>query len=110
MPGNIFANLPQKFPEEFFETLAEKSCVRIERIVSRGHVTPKNQWYDQDWDEWVLLLEGSAGLLFADETVPVTLKPGDHLMIPAGRRHRVEWTAPDRNTVWLAVHIGAVKS
>lgn len=36
--------------------------VRVERIVSQGHVTPPGQWYDQDWDEWVSLLSGAARL------------------------------------------------
>ena len=33
----------------------------------------------------------------------VEMRAGDYLNIPARRRHRVEWTAPDGPTVWLAV-------
>lgn len=104
--GNLLAHLPQALPGELFETIAESRDVCIERIVSRGHATPEGEWYDQGWDEWVLVLAGSAGLLLEGETTPRTLVPGDYLMLPAGRRHRVEWTEPGRNTVWLAVHIG----
>jgi cupin 2 domain-containing protein len=104
--GNIFAHIPSPLPEELFETIAEKSAIRIERIVSHGQSTPEGEWYDQAWDEWVLLLTGSAGLLIKNEERPVALNPGDYFMIPAHCRHRVAWTDPVETTVWLAVHIG----
>jgi cupin 2 domain-containing protein len=100
---NIFANIPGNLPEEFIETLLNRDAVRIERIVSRGHATPAGQWYDQERHEWVLLLAGAARLAFADGR-EVTLAPGDWLEIPARQRHRVTWTAPGRDTIWLAVH------
>jgi cupin 2 domain-containing protein len=78
--------------------------VRVERIVSFGHASPPGFWYDQPWHEWVVLLTGAARVLFEGDSAPVQLGPGDSLDIPAGRRHRVEWTAPDGPTVWLAVH------
>lgn len=102
---NIFANLPDALPDEVFETLAESGSVRIERIVSHGQATPEGEWYGQGWDEWVLLLTGNAGLLLEGEEEPRRLGPGDYLMIPAYRRHRVAWTAPAEHTVWLAVHV-----
>jgi cupin 2 domain-containing protein len=52
----------------------------------------------------VALLSGAAGLRFEDEAEPRVLAPGDHLLIPAHRRHRVEWTDPETPTVWLALH------
>ncbi|HEX9079238.1 MAG TPA: cupin domain-containing protein [Desulfuromonadaceae bacterium] len=103
---NIFANLPGSLPGELFETLAEAGHVRIERIVSQGQTTPEGEWYDQGWDEWVLVLAGSAGLRLEGEGEPRVLGPGDHLMIPAHCRHRVDWTDPKGQTIWLAVHIG----
>jgi cupin 2 domain-containing protein len=104
--GNIFANLPQALPDEVMETLAEEGNVRIERIVSNGQTTPEGEWYDQKWDEWVILLAGSAGLLCENESEPRILKTGDYFMIPAHRRHRVVWTDQHAMTIWLAVHIG----
>ena len=89
---------------ELFTTLLERPGVRIERIVSRGHVTPEDAPYDQTWDEWVLLVEGAARLWIEGQE-EVALGPGDHLLIPAHRRHRVSWTAPDVSTIWLAVHL-----
>ncbi len=101
--ANLFAGLPRHSTSEEFTTLLESRDFRLERIVSCGQPTPPGQWYDQDRDEWVVLLAGSAGLCYENEQ-PVQLGPGDWLHIPAHRRHRVEWTDPDRPTVWLALH------
>ncbi len=103
---NLYEHIPTDIPKELFQTLAEKKGVRIERIVSGGHVTPLGEWYDQGWDEWVLLVSGGATLLFGDSSAPLILKPGDHVMIPASCRHRVEQTDPLQKTIWLAVHFG----
>lgn len=103
-PGNIFSDLPARLDEEFFETLIENKGFKLERIVSKGHATPEGQWYDQEKNEWVLLVSGSARLIVEGEPRPITLEPGDHLILPAHLKHRVEWTAPDTETVWLAVH------
>ena len=102
---NIFHEIPKALPEELFQNLAESGNVRIERIVSDGQATPEGTWYDQSWDEWVVLLSGSAGLVFEGDDQTRHLVPGDHVMITAGCRHRVEWTDPAQKTVWLAVHI-----
>ena len=87
---------------ERFEDLLQRPGARIERIVSSGQSTPPGEWMVQAWDEWVLLVAGGAGLTLEGET-PVTLLPGDWLLIPARRRHRVDWTQTP--TVWLAVHL-----
>src|SRR6478752_7531392 len=101
---NVFAAIPPALPVELVEVLAASAAVRVERIVSRGHASPDGFWYDQDRDEFVLLVAGAARLRFEGEPDPVVLSPADHLTIPARRRHRVEWTTPDGPTVWLAVH------
>ena len=100
---NLFLNIPDDRPAELLETLIETGSVRIERIVSRGHVTAAGQWYDQERSEWVALLRGAARLVFADGR-EVTMAAGDWLEIPARQRHRVAWTDPGQDTVWLAVH------
>lgn len=102
-PNNLFADLPTSLTEEFVNVLAENPQVRIERIVSTGQFTKPGFWYDQDEHEWVVVLKGHARLLFDDEDEPINMLPGDHVLIPAHRRHRVEWTTPDEATVWLAV-------
>jgi cupin 2 domain-containing protein len=101
---NLFAGLPEDFPEEVIEILLQTSYFRLERIVSAGQASPPGFWYDQDAPEWVALLSGGAQLLFEGDPEPIALKPGDFLLIPAHRRHRVEWTDPEEKTVWLALH------
>ncbi len=104
MKHNLFEHIPAQLPDELMATLQERDGVRIERIVSRGHVTPKGQWYDQPGDEWVVLLSGCAVLEFAQGRAPMTLLPGDYMLLPAGLRHRVAYTEPEVDSVWLAVH------
>ena len=100
---NIFKAIPDQLTEEIFEPLVESGSVRIERIISRGHASPASGWYDQQHNEWVIVLRGEAVLVFEDGR-SVTLQEGDYLNIPAHSKHRVEWTVPDVETVWLAVH------
>ena len=86
---------------EFFETIAcANGNARIERIVSYGHVSPEGFWYDQDEDEWVLILEGSARIDFADGT-EVAMEKGSHLLLPRHVPHRVARTSSP--CIWLAV-------
>jgi cupin 2 domain-containing protein len=103
--NNLFENVPETCKTEFFETLFVNKGLKVERIISEGQATPSGQWYDQDWDEWVILLQGSAGILFKGDKADIVLKPGDYLSIPAHRKHRVEWTDPRNKTIWLAIHI-----
>jgi len=102
MKMNLFENIPENAPEELVTALLSSKDIRIERIVSFGQSSPDGFWYDQEENEWVLLLEGSATLRF-EAGDPVDLKPGDHLNIPAGKRHRVEKTDQNCRTVWIAV-------
>jgi cupin 2 domain-containing protein len=104
--ANLLQDFPRAGPDEVFTELLAHPCARIERIVSTGQVTPEDAPYDQDHDEWVLLLRGGAGLWLEGEAES-SLRPGDHVFIPAGRRHRVTWTARDEATIWLAVHLAA---
>ena len=88
--------------KEYFDELASGDC-RIERIVSRGQASPAGFWYDQDQDEWVALLQGKACLKW-DDGSQSELVEGDWVLIPARRKHRVEWTSCDPPCIWLAVH------
>lgn len=101
---NIFAALPSDPEHEVFDELLRDKNVRIERIVSKGHTSPETGWYDQEENEWVLVLEGAGTVLFEDDNRRVTLKKGDFVHIPAHAKHKVVWTDPDNRTVWLAVH------
>ncbi len=101
---NIFTNIREQIPDEIFEELVKTEHCKIKRIISRGHSTADDYWYDQAKNEWVIILKGSAGLLLEGNSKVVVMKPGDYINIPAHRRHRVEWTDPDEETIWLAIH------
>jgi cupin 2 domain-containing protein len=90
--------------EEKLETLYQGRHLRIERIVSVAHASPPGFWYDSEEGEWVMLLAGAAELRFEEGDRRVTLASGDHLYIGPHERHRVEWTHPGVETVWLAVY------
>jgi cupin 2 domain-containing protein len=99
---NLFSSIPAILPGELIETLLKAKHVRIERIVSQGHASPAGFWYDQEQQEFVVVLQGAARLTIEGEE-PVELVAGDCFQIPPHRRHRVEWTTPDEPTIWLAV-------
>jgi cupin 2 domain-containing protein len=101
--GSLLADIPDRLEAERFDQLLKVANIRIERIVSTGQTTPPGEWFDQAWDEWVLLISGAAEIILAEEDVPRLLKPGDYLFIPAHVRHRVTWTNPDPPTIWLAI-------
>lgn len=103
-PHNLFQPLPDARESECFDDLLRRPGCRVARIVSHGQASPPGFWYEQDWDEWVLLLSGHAVLQLDGEAAPRPLAVGDYLLIPAGLRHRVEATATDQPSVWLAIH------
>ena len=96
-------DLPDGLPQEqeLFEPLVSTKNILIERIVSSGHATPAGEWYDQERDEWVLLVQGEATLSY-DDGRTFDLRPGDYAFIPAHRKHRVDRTSAP--CVWLAIH------
>jgi len=101
--NNIFDAIPDDVKNEIFNPLVDTNKIKIERIISKGHSSPESGWYDQDKNEWVLILKGEAILLFDDDS-SIKLKTGDFINIAAHKKHRVEWTRPDSETIWLAVH------
>ena len=100
---NIFKNIPNKLQDELFENIISNDQLKIERIVSQGHTTQDSLWYNQDKDEWVILLQGRAIISFENED-SVELNAGDYINIPAHKKHKVSWTLPNKKTIWLAIH------
>ena len=100
--NNLLSSLPHKIDSEIFENLVHSDHIKIERILSKGHSSPASGWYDQDENEWILVLKGSGVVVF-DDGNKVTLKKGDYLNIPARKKHKVSWTDPKTVTVWLAI-------
>ena len=101
--GNLLQPIPALLPDELFEDIVKTDGVRIERIVSRGHCSEEDDWYNQDEHEWVMVVQGEAVLHFEQGNRKVRLNAGMHIDIPAHCRHRVDWTTPDTETIWLAV-------
>lgn len=99
---NFFANLPELSSSEQFLSLFENPSVKIERIVSQSYSSPPGFWYDQDEDEWVIVVRGEATLEFEGGEL-VHMKEGDYVTIPRHVKHRVQQTDP--NTIWLAVRV-----
>ena len=100
---NIFSSMPRNLDDESIDVLLKREGLKIERIISKGHSSPDTDWCDQENDEWVLVLKGAAVISFENDT-DVNLTVGDYVNIPAHTMHRVKWTDPDTETIWLAVH------
>jgi cupin 2 domain-containing protein len=85
--GNLFADISAASAggEAFCEIFARPG-LKIERIISQGQASPPEFWYDQAWNEWVIVLKGSAILQFEDEPATRALGAGDYVFIPAIRR------------------------
>ena len=98
--GNIF-ELPEQLPsEELFEALLEHEKILIEKVVSSGQVTPPGDWYDQEQDEWLIVLQGEGELSYEDGS-RIKLNKGDYQFIPAHQKHRVEYTSTEPPCIWL---------
>ena len=100
--ANIFSDIPAEIPNEIFEDIITTEKLRIERIVSKGHVSPDSQWYDQTENEWVIVLSGYGVIEYINGDT-ITLKQGDYLHIKAHEKHRVIETSTDEITVRLAI-------
>jgi cupin 2 domain-containing protein len=101
--ANLFKDIPSNLKDELLEILFESEGIKVERIVSMGHASPPGFWYDQDMSEFVVLLKGNAGLLIEGQKQVIVMHPGDYLNIPAHKKHRVEWTSTNEQTVWLTM-------
>ena len=104
MLRNLFSGVRSAHSHEVFDQILSGGKFRLERIVSNGHASPAGYWFDQDENEWVVLLAGGAALEVAGEAELIVLQPGDCFLIPAHLKHRVAWTDSRTPTVWLALH------
>lgn len=100
--NNVFTDLPKTLPNEVLTDLLTGEHIRIERILSQGHCSAENDWYDQEENEWVILVQGDAVLEYEDGT-HIKMTAGDYQNIPAHVKHRVLWTHPDKVSIWLAI-------
>ncbi len=86
---------------ERIEQLIEVGGATVEQILSGEIAGPLD--YEQDHDEWVVLLAGFAELEVGGELF--SLEEGDWVVLPRQTPHRLVTTAPGSN--WLAVHLPA---
>lgn len=100
---NILQNIPNTLKDELFEDIIKSDTIRVERIVSQGHISPDVGWYESSQNEWVILLEGSASLTFESGEI-LTLASGDYINIPALKRHKVSYTSSSPKAIWLAIY------
>ncbi|MDD3051523.1 MAG: cupin domain-containing protein [Candidatus Cloacimonetes bacterium] len=100
--NNLFSTANLNPANEIVDILLESTNIRIEKIVSCGQASPPGFMYDQDENEWVIVIKGSAIVSFEDGKKH-KLNPGNYLNITAHQKHRVDWTLPDQETLWLAV-------
>ncbi|MGA2061558.1 MAG: cupin domain-containing protein [Thermoguttaceae bacterium] len=101
---NIFDGIPSELGKELFTTIHTAKKFRLERIVSHGQCSPQGFWYDQNENEWLIVLEGNASIQFDGDPESVELHPGSYLNIPAHVKHRLARTSQTQQTVWLAIH------
>ena len=99
---NFFTEIPHQIEKEIIETLVKSNIVRIERIISDNHSSPKDFWYDQKENEFVIVLKGE-GIIEFENGEKVVLKEGDYLIIPSHKKHRVDRTSEKEKTIWLAI-------
>ncbi len=99
---NFFELDKVSLEKEYVEEIHRNDSFKVERIISNGHSSGKDFWYDQETNEFVLLLSGEAKIQFEDETIE--LSPGDYITIPAHKRHRVEYTSSIDKTFWMTIH------
>lgn len=99
---NLLSNIPLSSNQEIFETITQNNNIKIERIISYGQTTAKDYWYNQEDDEFVVIIKGNAKITYEDGEI-FDLKKGDSLYIKAHQKHQVTYTS--NPTIWLAIFI-----
>ena len=100
--GNLYTLIPESLDSEVFELIVKNENIKIERIISKGHKSPKTGWYDQTHNEWVVVIKGQAIITFEDRQL--SMSSGSYINIPAHTKHKVSCTDPEAETIWLVIH------
>lgn len=102
-PLNIFDDVELPLGAEVIQEFFKHKNIRLEKIVSNQSSSPDDFLYDQEEDEWLIVLQGSATLLVEDKKV--FLKSGDSYFLRKHQKHKVLETSAEGKTVWLACFI-----
>lgn len=86
--------------EEYTETMLSGDNWRLERIISRGHVSPEGFWYEQNEDEWG---RGAPrrGRNHVGRRNEMHVKKRRKRAYSAKCRHRVSRTSENPECIWL---------
>jgi cupin 2 domain-containing protein len=95
--GRLLAPTDAPSAGERNEKIARIGGVVVEQILSGA--LPAPLFYDQDHDEWVMVLHGGAALEVGGERLD--LEAGDWVLLRAHEKHRLIETLP--GTSWLAL-------
>ncbi len=102
MTAEDFFAITPSGDSEVVDILLQSDNCRIQRIVSCGQSSPLGFWYDQDEDEWLILLQGEAGLLI-EGGQKIILSAGQYIFLPAHQKHRLQYTSIEPPCIWLCV-------
>lgn len=95
--NNLYQTETPTENSEYFTTLFQNYSLKIEAI--RSWLKTPGEVYNQENDEWVILLSGEATLQIAGQRL--TLNAGDYCFIPRQTEHQVLSTS--ENALWLGV-------
>ena len=87
---------------EYTEIILAGDDWRLERIISCGQISPKDFWYEQSEDEWVMVIQGMGEIMWEDGS-RCLLNKGEYVLIPKICKHRVSMTSVDLECIWLAL-------
>ncbi len=97
----MFENaLKKEKGKEYIKELLNANGTRVEIITSYSSKSAENFWYDQEENEFVSVLSGSAALDIDNKIV--NMKKGDYVIISPHVKHRVLKTSPV--CVWLCIY------
>lgn len=95
--NNIYHSREPDENSETFVTVFQNNSLKIESI--RSWLKTPGEVYDQEHDEWVLLVRGEAYLQINEQILH--LSAGDYCFIPKRTQHQVLSTSND--ALWLGV-------
>ena len=100
---NIFSDIDEFEGARQYSVIHDTPHCRIERIVSPDYSTPEGLYYEQEFDQFVYLVQGEAVIEL--DKVSRKLCKGDYLFIPRGCKHRIEKSSGEPASTWLCVFI-----